>query len=149
MLPVMSEAPRPRVDEMCARVGRALAARAEVLDAYLFGSVARGDDQPHSDIDVAVYLDRARCDQRGFGPAADLTADLRRALGTYRVEVAILNEASPLLYHRVLRDGVRIVSRDLAASTTREGQLLSRCCDYVPQLAKIDAVRKKARAAGS
>ena len=27
----------------------------EVLDAYLFGSVARGEAQPHSDVDVAVY----------------------------------------------------------------------------------------------
>jgi hypothetical protein len=144
MLATMSEA--AALGELCARVARALEARPEVLEAYVFGSVARGESQPHSDIDVAVYLDRGRCAGGGFGPAAELTAELMRALGTNRVEVAILNDASPLLYHRVLRDGIRVVSRDLAASTTREGQALSRYCDYVPQLAKVDAARKRARA---
>ena len=146
MLSAMSEGVRPRAAELGRRVARALEARPEVLEAYVFGSVARGEAQPHSDIDVAVYLDRSRCTREGFGPAAELTAELMRALGTNRVEVAVLNDASPLLYHRVLRDGIRIVSRDLAASTTREGQALSRYCDYVPQLAKVDAARKQARA---
>jgi hypothetical protein len=38
-----------------------------------------------------------------------------------------------------LRDGVRLFARDLAATTAREGRALSRYCDYVPQLAKVDA----------
>lgn len=54
----------------------------------------------------------------------------------------VLNEAPPLLYHRVLRDGVRILTRDLRATTTREGQALSRYCDFLPQLEKIDAVHR-------
>jgi len=44
--------------------------------------------------------------------------------------------------YRVLRDGIRILSRDLRATTTREGQALSRFCDYVPQLAKIEAAHR-------
>jgi hypothetical protein len=65
-----------------------------------------------------------------------------RALGSNRVDVVVLNDAPPLLYHRVLRDGLRILSRDLRATTTREGQALSRYCDYVPQLAKIDRAHR-------
>jgi len=42
----------------------------------------------------------------------------------------------------VLRDGVRILSRDLAASTTCEGQALSRYCDFLSQLAKIQAAHR-------
>jgi hypothetical protein len=42
----------------------------------------------------------------------------------------------------VLRHGVRLLSRDLAATTTREGQALSRYCDFVPQLAKIEAAHR-------
>lgn len=38
-----------------------------------------------------------------------------------------------------LRDGQRILARDLRATTIREGYALSRYCDYVPQLAKIEA----------
>ena len=64
------------------------------------------------------------------------------ALGTPRVDVVVLNGAPPLLYHRVLRDGVRIFARDLRATTTREGRALSRYCDYLPQLAKIEAAHR-------
>jgi hypothetical protein len=62
------------------------------------------------------------------------------SLGINSVDVVILNHAPPLLYHRVLRDGSRLFSRDLRATTVREGRALSRHCDFAPQLAKIDAL---------
>jgi predicted nucleotidyltransferase len=119
-----------------------LETREEVLEAYLFGSAAAGSAQPHSDIDVAVYLGEPRPSGSPFGYVADLTTALMQALGTNRVDVVVLNEAPPLLYHRVLRDGVRILSRDLRATTTREGRALSRYCDFVPQLRKIEAAHR-------
>ncbi len=122
------------------RLAQALEPRGEILEAYLFGSTATGSAQAHSDVDVAVYLAHPRPAASPFGYPADLTAVLMQALGRQKVDVVILNEAPPLLYHRVLRDGVRIFSRDLQATTTREGRALSRYCDYVVQLAKIDAV---------
>jgi predicted nucleotidyltransferase len=114
----------------------------EILDAYLFGSAATGTAQAHSDVDVAVFLREPRLAASAFGYAADLTAQLMRALGTNRVDVVILNEAPPLLYHRVLRDGVRILSRDLRATTTREGRALSRYCDFLLQLEKVAAAHR-------
>ena len=68
MLSTMSEAPSLQTGELCARVARALEARPEVLDAYVFGSVARGEAQLHSDIDVAVYLDRRHSTGEASGP---------------------------------------------------------------------------------
>ena len=62
-----------------------------------------------------------------------------QALGSNRIDVVVLNQAPPLLYRSVLRDGFRLLSRSLRATTTREGYALSRYCDFVPQLAKIDA----------
>ena len=115
-----------------------LGARPEILDAYLFGSAAHGRAQPHSDVDVAVYIDPDRARGSPFGYAAELTADLSAALRRDGVDVLLLNQAPPLLYHRVLSDGLRVVARDLAATTTREGRALSRYCDYVPHLRKID-----------
>ena len=117
----------------------ALQPRAEVLAAYLFGSKATGAARAHSDVDVAVFLADRRPAGSAFGYAADLAAVLMAVLGTNRVDVVVLNDAPPLLYHRILRDGQRILSRDLRATTTREGYALSRYCDYVPQLAKIEA----------
>ena len=117
----------------------ALQPRAEILEAYLFGSTATGATHAHSDVDVAVYLADRQPAGSVFGYAADLAAALMSALGTNRVDVVVLNGAPPLLYHRVLRDGQRILSRNLRATATREGYALSRYCDYVPQLAKIEA----------
>lgn len=124
------------------RLVRALEARGEVLEAYLFGSRATGKAQPHSDIDVAVYVDTAAGAGTAFGYAAELTAHLMQALGANEIDVVVLNSASPLLYHRVLRDGRRILARDLRATTTREGYAFSRYCDYVPHLRKIAAARR-------
>lgn len=120
-------------------VAACLAGRPEVLEAYLFGSRAAGRGQPHSDVDVAVFVDEGSAAGGPYGYRAELTAVLMAALGSNEVDVVVLNQAPPLLYHRVLRDGVRVLSRDLRATTTREGRALSRYCDYIPQLEKIDA----------
>ena len=125
--------------QLVARLRRLIEPREEILEAYLFGSRARR--QPR-DIDVAVYVDEARADAGRWGYAAELTTDLMAALGTNDVDVVLLNRAPPLLYHRVLRDGVRVLSRDLRATTTRAGQALSRYFDFLPQLDKMDAARR-------
>lgn len=119
-----------------------LTPRVEILEAYLFGSVARGEATAHSDLDIAVYVDREQAISHGpFGWDAELLTDLMSGLGRNDVDLVVLNDAPPVLYHRVLRDGVRLLSRDQAATTTREGRALSRYCDYVPQLAKIERAR--------
>jgi uncharacterized protein YutE (UPF0331/DUF86 family)/predicted nucleotidyltransferase len=129
-------------DTLLARVAAVLDPRPEILDAYVFGSHGRGAAQPHSDVDVAVYVGDRPSAGSPYGYVADLTSVLMGALGTSALDVVVLNAAPPLLYHRVLRDGVRVLSRDLRATTTREGRALSRYCDYVPQLAKIEAAHR-------
>ncbi|MBI3375789.1 MAG: nucleotidyltransferase domain-containing protein [Betaproteobacteria bacterium] len=128
--------------ELELQLTRALAPRGEVLEAYLFGSRGTGTAQRHSDIDVAVYVDARQAVGGGYGYAAELTTHLMSALGRNEIDVVVLNRAPPVLYDRVLRDGRRILARDLRATTTREGYALSRYCDYLPQLAKIEAARR-------
>ncbi len=127
------------LDPLTERITRALDPRSEILEAYLFGSRARGRDDPVADVDVAVYLDRAVPRPYPFGYAADLSTALMEALPGNTIDVVVLNQAPPLLYHRVLRDGIRLLARRLKETTTREGAALSRYCDYVPQLKKISA----------
>ena len=145
-----TDAPRRVVfdENIAQRMREALAVRDEVLEAYVFGSHATGRAQGHSDIDVALYLDKRRSAEPAYGHAADLGTVLIAALGLNEVDIVILNDAPPVLYHRVLRDGIRIFSRDLRATTTREGYALSRYCDYLPQLAKMEAARAAAASAG-
>ena len=134
--------------EIVERLAAALEPRPEVLDAYLFGSVARGDERAHSDVDVAVYVADEALAAPGFGYAAGLAADIEQALGRTNIDLVVLNQATPLLYHRVLRDGLRIVSRDLAATTRREGCAQSRYCDDLPRLRLIEAAHRARIQAG-
>lgn len=133
-----AQADRPLVE----RLRRTLEPRVEILEAYLFGSHARGGAHGRSDVDVAVYVDETLAEASRFGYQAELTTHLMDALGTNAVDVVVLNTAPPLLYHRVLRDGVRLLSRDLRATTTRAGQALSQYFDFLPQMAKMDAARR-------
>lgn len=130
--------------DLQARLTSALEPRPEVLDAYVFGSQARGDAGAMSDIDVAVYIDNRKAEPGPYGYEADLTTHLMRELRTNDVDVVLLNRAPPLLYHRVLRDGKLLVTRDLKATTTRAGYALSRYFDFVPQLKKQAAARRYA-----
>jgi predicted nucleotidyltransferase len=135
-------------EALLTRLRASLQARAEVLEAYVFGSTTTGSARAHSDVDVAVYLGEPRPAASAFGYESDLASALMREVGTSRIDVLILNDAPPLLYHRVLRDGVRVLARDLRSTTTREGRALSRYCDFVPQLAKIDAAHRARIASG-
>jgi len=68
-------------------IAAALAARSEVLEAYLFGSNATGRAAPHPDVEVAVCVDRARARAGPFGRRAELTTHLRAVLDTNEVEM--------------------------------------------------------------
>lgn len=140
----MQDMPPERTGTLTARLAQALEPRQEILEAYLFGSRARGDAHSRSDVDVAVYVDDARAAAGPFGYRADLTTHLMTALGTNAIDVVVLNGAPPLLYHRVLRDGVRLLSRDLPATTARAGYALSRYFDFLPQMDKMAAARRSA-----
>ena len=132
----------PALDQLVERLVALLERRVEVLDAYLFGSLARGDGHAGSDVDIAVYIDEASAEGGAWGYRADLTTDLMGALNTNDVDVVVLNQAPPLLYHRVLRDGIRLLPRDLKATTQRAGMALSRYLDFVPQMETMDAARR-------
>ncbi|HQZ18643.1 MAG TPA: nucleotidyltransferase domain-containing protein, partial [Vicinamibacteria bacterium] len=80
-------------DELIARLEHALGAHEDVIVAYLFGSAARGELRPSSDVDVAVLVPGQA------GPTLSslrlsLQADLQEA--AHRpVDLVILNQASP------------------------------------------------------
>jgi predicted nucleotidyltransferase len=92
-------------------LGRSLASRNDVLAAWLFGSHARGDAGPLSDIDVAVLLDEAACPDL-FRARLTIIGELTGTLGTDDVDVVVLNETPLALNYRVLRDGVLVYRRD-------------------------------------
>lgn len=108
--------------------------QADVVAGYLFGSVARGDDGPESDVDVALWLRSApQPTVAGAAFAPILADDLTEALGR-RADVVVLNGAPLELIHRVLRDGVLIAERDRSARIAFEVAFRRTYLDMQPYL---------------
>lgn len=107
----------------------AIASRcASVEAAYLFGSVARNEAGPLSDVDVAILTEPAQADQT----AGCVQDELCRALKTDRVELVLLHNAPPPLAYRVIRDGRCVFCRDRRAKEAFETRTVMRYLDFKP-----------------
>ena len=84
-----------------------LEAEPAVRLAYLFGSVARGDDGPGSDIDVALWME----DEADLLALGALGERLGAAVGG-NVDVTDLRRAPPLLCRQVVAEGEPLLVRD-------------------------------------
>lgn len=97
-----------RVDEE--RLGRFLRAEPDVILAYLFGSIVKGSAGMFSDADVAVLLEPAES-------ALDIVLRQLQLLEKVspcvqgRTDLVLLNTASPLLVHEVVRHGRLLYAR--------------------------------------
>ena len=89
---------------------RSVRTRRNVRLAVLYGSVARGDDDACSDVDLLVRL----ADVDGLGTTR-LARSLRERLGR-EVQIVLYEDAldAPLLLADILRDGRVLVDRDAA-----------------------------------
>jgi predicted nucleotidyltransferase len=99
---------------------RALRTEPNVRLAVLYGSVARGDDGPRSDIDLLVDL-RAGTGHAALGLADRLERRLGRSLDVARLP--LVRDASPLLLLQALDEGRVLIDRDdrwTALRTERE-----------------------------
>ena len=81
-----------------------------VLLAYVFGSRATGHVHPESDVDVAVLVDESLSADARYSERLALTGELSRLFRSDRIDVVVLNEASPLLAYEALRNGVCVYS---------------------------------------
>jgi uncharacterized protein YutE (UPF0331/DUF86 family)/predicted nucleotidyltransferase len=96
--------------------------------AYLFGSVARGEARPDSDVDVAVLLEAGAPQTLDALPTA-LEGDLTE-LFEGPVQVVPLDGAPPDLVRRVLRDGRLVLDRNKSRRVAFE--LQARNVDRAP-----------------
>ena len=94
-------------------VGRTLKkymqSREEIVLAYLFGSLVNREKGSVHDIDVAVLvspdllsaLDKAE----PYGYRAKLIAEIAGLLGTDKIDLVLLNQASPVLLRQIIGKG--------------------------------------------
>jgi predicted nucleotidyltransferase len=94
----------------------------EALAIYAFGSFARGDERPDSDLDLAVLL----LPKAQIPDKLGLMADLSRAVGR-EVDLVSLREASLDLVSDLLREGRQLLVRRPSDVLTWEAE---RMTDY-------------------
>ena len=109
------------------------AARNENATAvYLFGSIARGEGRPNSDVDVAVLYGKPV--EAGLaGLKLALAGDLEERLGR-RVDLVVLDSQPPDFVHRVLRDGLLVVENNRSARIRFEVNARNQYFDVLPML---------------
>jgi hypothetical protein len=113
-------------------VARCASRRREVLAAYVFGSVASGRTRRDSDVDVAVLLARPLPSSRSLPHRLKFMTDLGSALRRSDVDLVILNDAPPLLAHRILSKGTLVFERSASARVRFQVRTASRYLDVIP-----------------
>ena len=133
-------------------VTQALAGEVDVAAVYLFGSCARGDSGPESDVDLGVVFVERTVTPARFGTIADaLAAAVARATGIERVDVVDLAAQGPIFAHNALLDGKLVFEGDRARRLDFVTDTVSRAIDFRPtyEIAtrdKAGAMRRALRA---
>lgn len=115
--------------------------------AYLFGSRARGDERPDSDVDVAIYLDeRLDADER-FRLHLRIGADLERAVGG-QVDLIVLNDAPLRLAGRIITERSTVLGHDEPRRVRYEVDLFPQYVDFEHHARQLDRELLEAMAEG-
>jgi predicted nucleotidyltransferase len=111
--------------------------------AYLFGSCARGDCGPTSDVDVALLgaLPIDLMDLAALGAQLETVIDRR-------VDVVDLQSASPLLCRQVVAEGELLLVRDPLLKFDFEQEAVRRCEDTRPLRAQQQQLLRERLAHG-
>ena len=111
------------------------AERRDIVALYLFGSVAQGRATRISDVDIAVLLHHEEAETENlFEKRLRLIVDLMELLGESNVDLVVLNEAPPLLCHRILTEGELLYSRDEGERARFEARKVLEYLDFKPVL---------------
>ncbi len=110
-----------------------------MLFAYLFGSQAKEKTGKLSDIDIAVYFDKKISPPSMFDNRLRLITEFSKILKSDKVEVVPLNNAYPLLAHRIIRDGKLLFSCNELERIRFEVRTMSLYFDFKPYLEKYVA----------
>jgi len=91
---------QPAIDEGIARVLRAFP---EVSAAWLFGSEARGEAGPASDLDIGLLLrDRSKAAIDVLPVLGSIAAELEQVAPGRQIDLVLLEAQGPVFQHRAL-----------------------------------------------
>ncbi|MBI5789219.1 MAG: nucleotidyltransferase domain-containing protein [Candidatus Schekmanbacteria bacterium] len=89
-----------------------------VILIYLFGSYASGFAHKESDVDIAVYLDGNIAPEEYFAKSLSLPKYFSKLYPGRIISITVLNQASALLKHEVLKNGKLLAELEEGARAT-------------------------------
>ncbi len=114
--------------------------------AYLFGSVAYGEQGKLSDIDLALFLDESLDKEERFKLNLTLISDLQDILKTDQLDLVIMNDAPVSLNFEVIKANYPLLIRDENFKVDMEVHIMSRYLDrqYYDQRWAEELIKKTA-----
>jgi uncharacterized protein len=109
-----------------------LAALPDALAIYVFGSFAKGEAWPSSDLDLAVLLPPATTIPDLLGLQSDLACSVGR-----EVDVVDLRRAGDVLRGEVLRSGLTIYEAEHGTVLGWEAEVMTRYGEYRREVREI------------
>lgn len=118
---------------------KVILAKYPVNCGYVFGSGARGDRGPLSDLDLAIYLETDIKEEQQEEITAAIQEKAERALHLpEKVDIVLLNqEVPPALERNIVYDGRLIYVKNDTARAYYEADAIKRWLDYQPHHAKL------------
>jgi len=91
---------------------------------YLFGSHAKGEEGPNSDMDIALVFEHQRAKELGDLMLSDAALELARSLGCH-VDMINLRLASTVFQYQVITTGKLLYSSEVINPYVFEGLIVS------------------------
>jgi predicted nucleotidyltransferase len=108
----------------------------KVVSAYLFGSQAKDKVGPLSDIDIAISFGESVKANERFDLRLETLGQLTDLFKTDKIDLVVLNDAPPLLSHRILKEGILIFSDNNRKWLEFEVKAVLKYLDWKPYLEK-------------
>lgn len=123
----------PTPDEIRERALPIFAEFPEIAVAYLFGSFARGEAGPESDLDFGiVYRRRGETALDHMWELLDLASRLESVAPGRRIDLVVLESQGPLFAHQVLLEGRLVHESDPERRVDFEAETCLRAFDFRP-----------------
>jgi len=106
----------------------------QIVLAYLFGSQARGEAHPDSDLDLGILLAESIPEREYTEQRLEIIGDLMQLLRSNEVDILILNEAPLVMRYQVISRGKLLFYRDRQAAIDFRVRALNAYFDFKPIL---------------
>jgi len=105
----------------------------EISAAWLFGSEARGEARPDSDLDIALlFARRGTTALDVYELLGRLAAHLESLVPGRRIDLVLLEQQAPVFQHQMLREGRLVYDRDPRRRVDFESDAMVRYFDFEP-----------------